>query len=583
MRHWIEQQTTRRTSRKERKCLGLNGPFAHQEVKIQTTGPIGGSGDHKRIRKGSPPPPSCIIPLINQRSNDARIPVGGRLAHFFENWESLFQNEWLLKIILEGYRLEFTEVPPTRFFLTSLPPSQAMSSALQVAVSDLLEKRVIRQVPRCQEGRGFYSPIFLVQKQGGDYRLILNLKLLNKSIKYRKFKMDNIRSVLSLLQKDAFMMSLDLQDAYLHLPIHLDSQAYLRFAVRHHEEEVSTISIRGAMSLLGLMTSSFPAVQWGQLHSRQLQLWILQVWNRGVRNLDKKVFIPYYIKTLLQWWSEPSQLTVGCLWDFPTQRIITTDASSWGWGAHMDSSPIQGTWDSSLRLAHSNIRELEAVRQALLHFQDQIRFQHVTIRSDNSTVVAYLNHQGGTRSRTIMMRAERILLWAEKNLASLKAVHLRGMLNQVADFLSRSELNQDSWSLNQEVFLEIVSDWGMPTIDLFASKQNAKCQMFCSLCPSDKPWAVDAFSLRWNFPLLYVFPPFNLISRTLNKINRDGSVAIMIVPFWPKRSWFSLLRKLAVAEPILLPDRQDLLTQGPVCHPQVKMLHLSAWMLRANS
>ncbi|XP_068104068.1 histo-blood group ABO system transferase-like [Hyperolius riggenbachi] len=45
-----------------------------------------------------------------------------------------------------------------------------------------------------------------------------------------------------------------------------------------------------------------------------------------------------------------------------------------------------------------------------------------------------------------------ILQWAEMNLASLTAVHLKGTLNVVADYLSRSQLSQEEWILNEEVF-----------------------------------------------------------------------------------------------------------------------------------
>ncbi|XP_068111872.1 uncharacterized protein [Hyperolius riggenbachi] len=48
--------------------------------------------------------------------------------------------------------------------------------------------------------------------------------------------MDNIKSVIHLLQRNDFLASIDLKDAYLHLPIHPSSQQYLRFAVLMEEE-----------------------------------------------------------------------------------------------------------------------------------------------------------------------------------------------------------------------------------------------------------------------------------------------------------------------------------------------------------
>ncbi|XP_068121256.1 uncharacterized protein [Hyperolius riggenbachi] len=238
--------------------------------------------------------------------------------------------------------------------------------------------------------------------------------------------MDNIRSVLNLLQDSSYLTSLDLKDAYLHVPIHLESQQFLRFAVVLEGESLKTISLRKAMALLGTITSSFPAIQWGQLHSRSLQSWILSKWDKHLSSLDKRVMIPWSVKQSLLWWTEPQHLSTGNLWEFPTQYIITTDASSWGWGAHLDSLTAQGQWSSRISNRSSNSRELQAVWEAILAFKIQIWKTHVTIRTDNSTVVAYINHQGGTRSKSLQQQASRILHWAERSLKSIKAVHLKG-------------------------------------------------------------------------------------------------------------------------------------------------------------
>ncbi|XP_068128007.1 uncharacterized protein [Hyperolius riggenbachi] len=519
----------------------------------------------------------------NPISNDASIPVGGRLSHYYETWCQRFTSQWLLKIVLEGYKIEFEYPPPLQYVVTPQPKSPDQRKALQEEVASLLEKRVIREVPSCQRGQGFYSPVFLIKKPQGAFRFILNLKGLNRAVKYRKFRMDNVKSVITLLQKDCFLASLDLKDAYLHVPVHLESQQFLRFAIHLQEEKSRSISIRKAMALLGLLSSVFPAVQWGQFHARNLQLWILRSWNRNISALERKILIPYGVKVSLNWWQELSHLSEGRMWFFPVQRIITTDASRWGWGAHMDSLPAQGQWSRAMAIRSSNSRELEAVWRSLQFFKDQINQCHVLIRSDNSSVVAYLNHQGGTRSRRLWSQTARILHWAESNLTSVRAVHLKGTCNVVADYLSRSAILQDEWSLNPEVFVQISQAWGTPAVDLFARRQNSKCLKFCSLYPKDNPWEIDAFSIEWRLNLMYAFPPIPLISRVLNKIMQDRAQVILIVPFWPKRPWFALLQNLAMCQPIMLPVRTDLLSQGPVLHPDFKRLHLSAWRLSGES
>ncbi|CAJ0940380.1 unnamed protein product [Ranitomeya imitator] len=193
---------------------------------------------------------------------------------------------------------------------------------------------------------------------------------------------------------------------------------------------------------------------------------------------------------------------------------------------------------------------------------------HVKILSDNQVAVAYVNHQGGTRSKSLMEVADRLLQTAENHFLSLSAVHIRGRDHIRADFLSRSTLKQGEWSLNSKIFNRIVRMWGHPEVDLFATKHNRKTINFCSLNPREYPLAVDAFLIRWDFRLAYAFPPLNLLPLVVRKIREDQARVILIAPFWPRRACFSWLRTMSVEDPWVLLDIPDLLHQGPINHPQ---------------
>ena len=47
-----------------------------------------------------------------------------------------------------------------------------------------------------------------------------------------------------------------------------------------------------------------------------------------------------------------------------------------------------------------------------------------------------------------------------------------------------------------------------PSIDLFASRINAKRQVYMSINPALQAHAINAFAHRWG-PYVYIFPPFN--------------------------------------------------------------------------
>ncbi|XP_066430229.1 uncharacterized protein [Eleutherodactylus coqui] len=156
--------------------------------------------------------------------------VGGRLRGFANRWNEITSNPWALRLVSEGYRIELSAPPPRRFMVTPCQ-SPASARALQSGVRDLLSLGAIIPVPSEERFKGCYSPLFLIKKPNGAYRVIINLKYLNKSIAYRRFKMESVRSAIPLITPDSVMATVDLKDAYYHIPIHSDSQQFLRFAL----------------------------------------------------------------------------------------------------------------------------------------------------------------------------------------------------------------------------------------------------------------------------------------------------------------------------------------------------------------
>lgn len=70
----------------------------------------------------------------------------------------------------------------------------------------------------------------MVPKPNGTVTPILDLKDLNQFLDIRSFRMESIRSVVSTLQGGEFLASIDIKDAYLHVPIFPAHQRFLRFA-----------------------------------------------------------------------------------------------------------------------------------------------------------------------------------------------------------------------------------------------------------------------------------------------------------------------------------------------------------------
>ena len=73
------------------------------------------------------------------------------------------------------------------------------------------------------------SPIFVIPKSDGSYRLIFNFKSCNKAVLYRHFKMDTLHSILKMISQGDYMASLDLKHAYYTIPIAPEQRRFLKF------------------------------------------------------------------------------------------------------------------------------------------------------------------------------------------------------------------------------------------------------------------------------------------------------------------------------------------------------------------
>ena len=133
----------------------------------------------------------------------------------------------------------------------------------------------------------------------------------------------------------------------------------------------------------------------------------------------------------------------------------------------------------------------------------------------------------------------RILTWCTSRQVTLKARHIPGWLNVIAEKLSRlGQTIQTEWSLHPEVFQAICSWWHQPQVDLFA-RFNNKLLQFVSLDPDAQPWAVDALILSWEDLDPYAFPPAAILGKVVEKLqDYSCSRIILIAPGWPNMPWF---------------------------------------------
>jgi len=627
--------------------------------------------------------------------------VGGRLSGFFHVWKKLGASDFVVRVLRWGYRPSFRE-SPTLSSVPILPTSYrdpVKHQAVGREIFAMLEKGALEEVFG-DPGLGFYSRLFLVPKKNGKLRPIIDLRRLNRMLVIPRFQMETIQSVWDALIPGNFSFSLDLSDAYFHIPIRKDFRKYLRIffdgrvfqfkalpfglstspwiftkvmsevkqmvhlqnillmmylddwlvqvasfllglsqvrfmldlcsqlglLVNQEKSELiptqnfvfigarfdliqcmvypksensrnlrlvvmeflraTALPARTWQALLGTLGSQDRFVRFARLHMRPLQWFLAQHWNQLRDSQDALIPIPKLIKDQLRWWLVPGRMEEGVPLLPPDFQVRAfTDASTKGWGAQVDNSLYQGEWSAAEALLHINVLEMRAVIRALQAHCPPPRTR-ILVATDNTTVVAYINKEGGTRSWNLMLETLRLFGLIIRYDWTVKARYIPGRLNVIADQLSRSgQVLPSEWSLSHHVVQWLFSRWGTPHVDLFATRHNKKCPVFVSPAPDPLAWEVDALSLSLEGLSAYAYPPHQILLRFLQRFQMSKVCRVIVVaPFWPKQPWFPLLNQLSLEPPLQLPQSRHLLKQplSNVFHQDVRVLNLHAWLLERN-
>ena len=587
--------------------------------------------------------------------------VAGRLANYIDYWHGLTHDREVLNTI-RGLSIEFKCFPEQLCKPNEYAYSEQELGYLDSEIEKLLDKGVI---VKAQDVKGQYvSNIFLREKKDGTYRMILNLKGLNKMVEYHKFKMDTLISAISLITPDCYMASVDYKDAYYSVSIRKEHRKYLRFCFRNvlyeftclpngltsgprlftkitkplfstlrerghlnspyiddvllvgdtwrecalnvrdtveisldagfvvhpaksifvptkrieflgfwldsakmtvtlTERKALTIkqlckelkqykkpTIRTVAKLVGKLVSSFPAVLYGKLFYRQLDNEKTQALRLSAGNFEAKMKLSALAKDDLSWWEDNVLQSFSPMVHEKPTLTVFSDASLSGWGAVRGEIKTGGNWSLIERKIHINVLELMAALYALSSLCADCTETHIRMMIDNKTAVSYINGMGG-RTTLCNKIARQIWMWCKERNVWVSAAYLTSKENEIADKMSRISHNNSEWSLSNEIFQKLVENFGQPSIDMFATRLNYKCERYVAWQPDPYSVAVDAFSLDWaSEKLVYIFPPFCIIHKVLQKIDFDGADAIVIVPLWTTQPWWGKLIRLLTTCPL---------------------------------
>ena len=340
--------------------------------------------------------------------------------------------------------------------------------------------------------------------------------------------------------------------------------------------------IRSLACFIGTVIAAFPAVKYGQLFYREMEKCKINALSQQKGNFDRRVKINEAAKNEIRWWIENSRYCVNPIQQPKMDHIIDTDASLLGWGAIFNDQKTGGRWSAEESRMHINVLELEAIKFAIKSFFCKESNIHVRIRCDNTTAVSYINKMGGIQSDNCNSVAKELWSYCRLKNIWISAEHLPGVENVEADKESRKFNDDIEWSLENIYFDCIIREFGDFDIDLFACRLNAKIDNYVSWRPDPNALFVDAFYHSWNLFKFYAFPPFSQISACLEKIWKENSEGVIVIPLWRGQIWFPKLLKMLVAPPLILPLDVVYLPHKDSRHPLRDKLRLVACLVSGN-
>ena len=621
--------------------------------------------------------------------------AAGCIAHSLPAWRKITSDNDILSIVM-GMKIDF-DTTPRQKFLPNCTRSATETNIIDAEIKKLSSKRAIEPTAHCCNE--IISDVFVREKKDGTHRMILNLKNLNQHANKIHFKMDTLNTIIKLVDKDCFMASIDLKDAYYSVPIAAPYRKYLRFSWRgslyqftclpnglscgprkftkllkpalsdlhlkghissgyiddlylqgatykdcvhnvidtlrqidslgliaHPDKSVFNPSqqlvilgfvlnsvtmtvtltrekalalqhacqallstarptIREVARILGKIVSFFPGVMYGPLHYRYTEQDKICALRNNQWNFDKRMSLSGRAKSELEWWVFNVMTAKNVMTRDAPLHNLTTDASNEGWGAVYGNQSTGGFWSSAEKNHHINYLELLAAFLGLKAFCSSHRDMHISLKMDNTTAVAVINHMGTSHSEQLHALNNEIWDWCVARNLWISAGYIAGKSNVEADYASRQNQTATEWMLQKTLLSYALEQLQFtPEIDLFASRINCQFPQYVAYRPDPGAVAIDAFSIPWTGLKFYAFPPFSVITSLLKKIQEDKVEGVCVLPSWPTQPWFPKAMQMATRSPVRLKACKMLLSlpnQQEQTHPlhsklDLLICHLSA-------
>ena len=157
-------------------------------------------------------------------------------------------------------------------------------------------------------------------------------------------------------------------------------------------------------------------------------------------------------------------------------------------------------------------------------------------------------------------RVVALIRWLHKRNIFIVAIHLPGVKNKVVDCESRRSAHAThNWALRTESFLELERRFCPEGIDLdaFAQFRNSQKPRYWAYYIDPMAEGFNFFAQDLSSPELaalriWCFPPPHLIGDMVAYLIANGKDALILVPMWQDKAWWTTVVQQMAALPIIL-------------------------------
>ena len=142
-----------------------------------------------------------------------------------------------------------------------------------------------------------------------------------------------------------------------------------------------TATIRSVAQVIGFLVSSFPAVEFAEMHYRHLELDKICALRANKGNFDSIMALSVQSKTELTWWVDNVLTASKPISHGNPDLTLSTDASNLGWGAVCGDTSTGGFWSLEEQRYHIYFLELKAVLLGLQSLCGAFNEKHILTRN----------------------------------------------------------------------------------------------------------------------------------------------------------------------------------------------------------